>query len=74
MADDEIEAVWVKDTQGKMRGLHASCAKWMQLEPEENDGRKPYHTELCLGCGRFLDAVPPEREGVAPFNARETLL
>ena len=69
---DEIESVWVKDSQGNLRGLHASCARWMQLEAEQTD-RKPYHTEVCLGCGRFLDAVPPEREGVAPFDAKTLL-
>jgi hypothetical protein len=73
MADeDEIESVWVKDTQGNLRGLHASCAKWMQLEPEQTD-RKMYHTEVCLGCGRFLDAAPPEHEGFAPFDAKTLL-
>jgi hypothetical protein len=72
MADELPEAVWVQDSQGNLRGLHASCAKWMQLEPVDTD-RQMYHTEICLGCGRFLDADPPAREGTAPFDAKDIL-
>ncbi|HLQ33230.1 MAG TPA: hypothetical protein VK457_11120 [Chloroflexota bacterium] len=73
MADEGPQAVWVKDREGNLRGMHASCARWLQLEPEVTD-RAPYHTEICRGCGRFLDAVPPEREGTAGIDAKELLL
>jgi hypothetical protein len=72
MADELPEAVWVKDSQGNLRGLHATCARWLSLEPVETD-RVMYHTEVCLGCGKFLDATPPEREGTSPVDGASLL-
>jgi len=72
MAEGDVQAVWVTDTEGNLRGLHATCARWLKLEAEVTD-REPYHTEICLGCGRFLDAPAPEREGTAPIDGKSLL-
>jgi hypothetical protein len=67
-----VQAVWVTDSEGNLRGLHASCAEWLLLKPEVTD-RQPYHTEICLGCGRFLDAVPPEHTAKPNVDGRALL-
>ncbi len=72
MAEGGVQAVWVTDSEGNLRGLHAACARWLKLEPEVTD-REAYHTEICLGCGRFLDAVAPEHEGTAPIDGKSLL-
>ncbi len=64
--------MWVHDTEGNLRGFHVVCAQWLQLTPEVTD-RQPYHTEICRGCGRFMDAVPPDRTGVAPIDGKSLL-
>jgi hypothetical protein len=69
---DEIDAVFVQDSQGKLRAMHSVCATWLQLEPVPSD-RQPFHTEVCLGCGRFLDAAPPERTGTANVDGKSLL-
>jgi len=65
MAEGQPEIVWVKNAQGELRGLHAACAQWLKLEGGA-EGRSAYHTELCRGCGRFLDAPPAEHKGPPP--------
>jgi hypothetical protein len=73
MGDEVPEAVWVLDSQGKLRGLHASCARWLRLEPVNAGDRVMYHTEVCLGCGKFLDADPPVREGTSEVDGKTLL-
>ncbi|HLY64833.1 MAG TPA: hypothetical protein VKU60_04800 [Chloroflexota bacterium] len=65
MADETPEVVWVKNAEGKLRGFHGTCAQWLKLEGS-TESRPAYHTELCRGCGRFLDATPPEHTGPPP--------
>ncbi|GEM_PF-2722674 len=53
---------WVKDARGAPRGFHATCAKWLKLEAADFS-REPYHTEICLCCGRFLTNAPSDLHG-----------
>ena len=69
MADD---TVWVKSSKGELRGFHPACADWLHVSGS-GDNRQAYHTELCRGCGRFLDAAPPEHTG-PPLENVEILL
>lgn len=65
--DDEIKWVWYQDGEGILRGFHLMCAVWLNLDPKEGDSaRTPYHTEVCRGCGRFLDAKAPDKDQPPP--------
>lgn len=64
--------MWVKNPEGVLRGFHITCGRWLQLVPDETD-RTPYHTEICRGCGRFMDATAPDRTGTAPIDGRSLL-
>ena len=51
--------VWARDRNGQLRGFHAACARRFDVGPS-SETRQPYYTEICMGCGHFLDAEPCE--------------
>ena len=65
MADEPLALAWVENSEGTLRGFHQVCADWLDLQPRV-EGRAPYHTEICRGCGRFLLTEPPEHNGPKP--------
>jgi hypothetical protein len=67
MPNGQLDLVWVKNSKGELRGFHPACAQWLGISGG-SESREPYHTELCRGCGRFLDAAPPEHTGPPPAD------
>jgi hypothetical protein len=72
VAEDDVKYFWVTDSLGEPRAFHTSCGRWLGLEPEIID-RQPFHTEICRGCGRFLDAPPPDKSNSPPMDGKLVL-
>ena len=73
MPDDEVSVVWIKGPTDVVRGFHEACAKWLEIAPNVDEERKPHHTEICRGCGRFLLMPPPEHGKKPDVDVTELL-